>query len=212
MARFGVMILAAALLAGLGSASAETRRVDNVSTIQAVDVSGRFRVEIVPGERAEATLSGPAADLDRMGVRLKDGVLKVWEKCSLFCGRSDLDVVVRVTSPSIAVIEASKGAEVKATGLGGDALAVDIAMGASLDASGTCQTLSVDVAMGGALSAKELVCRRASVDASMGGVASIHATESVKSDASMGGVVTVYGHPPSMDSHGTMGGTTSRAD
>jgi Putative auto-transporter adhesin, head GIN domain len=209
--RFSAVLTVLALLTA-SQAFAEARKVNNVASISAVDLSGRFRAEIVRGDQAGATLVGSSVDLDRLGVRMTNGTLKVWEKCTVFCGKRDLDVVVRIVSPQISAIEASKGVEVTATNVGADDISVDVAMGGTLRISGTCNTLSADVAMGGALSASDLSCRRVVVDAAMGGAASVRASESAVSEARMGGAVTIHGNPPQLDASGAMGGTTSRAD
>lgn len=213
--RTTVAVLAGALL-GLGLcptfAAADTRRVNNVQTITSVDLAGRFRAEIVTGGEAGATLTGPKGDLDRIGVRLVNGRLKLWEKCAMFCGRRDLDVMVRVVAPRIEEIDASKGVTVTALNVDAEALALDASMGAAVTVSGRCKMLAADVAMGASLTAKDLDCERVAVDASMGGTASVHASDTAVTEASMGGVIAVHGHPPHLDSSSSMGGTTTRED
>lgn len=208
-------VLAACLvgLVGLTSAaSAETRRVNNITTINAVEAEGRFKLEIVAGDVAEATLTGPADQVSRIGIRYRDGSIRFWEKCTVFCGKQDLDVVVRVVSPRVNEIDLAKGVEARADGIAAQALGIDVAMGASLRISGSCDTLSADVVMGGALSAEHLACRSVSVDAAMGGAADIRASAQVSADATMGGAITVHGAPPRIESSGSMGGTITTAD
>lgn len=203
--------IAALTLAGF-AAHAETRRVNNITTISAIEAEGRFRIEIVGGDTAGATLTGAPEDVARIGIRYRDGEIRFWEKCTVFCGREDLDVVVRVVAPQLTSLELAKGVEATATGLSARSLAVDVAMGASLRASGQCDTLEADVAMGGSLSAENLACRRVVVDAAMGGAADVRASAEVEADASMGGAITVHGNPPKIDSRGSMGGTISTPD
>jgi hypothetical protein len=212
--RFFAGVLVASSLFGAmaaGPAFAETRRVNNITAISAVDLSGRFKVEISSGDQAGATIEGSAQDLERVGIRVSDGQLKMWEKCTIFCGRRDLDVVVRIVSPRLDTIEVSKGAEVSAAGSYGPLLSLDVAMGGALSISGQCEALEVDVAMGGVLSADNLACRTATVDASMGGVADVRASQAVTAEASMGGVIDVHGKPQ-LDSSTSMGGTVSEKD
>lgn len=207
-----VTILLAAWVLAVGAAAAETRRVNNISTINSVDVSGRFRTVIVRGDMPGATLEGARGDLDKIGIRVLNGDLKLWERCSIFCGRRDLDVVVKIVTPRLSSIDVAKGAEMQADDLNVDNLAVDVTMGGTLKASGVCANLSADVSMGGSLAAANLACRSVSADASMGGSASVFANEAAVADASMGGAVTVHGNPPKFDGGGSMGGTVSRAD
>lgn len=211
MMRIGAIVLAVSLLAA-GSAMAETRRVNNVTAINAVDVSGRFRAEIVRGDTPGATLEGTSGDLDKIGIRISNGELRLWERCSMFCGRRDLDVVVRVVTPRLSSIDVSKGAEVTAADLNADSLSLDVSMGGTLKASGSCSNLSADVSMGGSLSAANLACRAVAADASMGGAATVRASETAAADASMGGSVAVHGNPPKFEGSGSMGGSVSRAD
>lgn len=204
------IVLAASVLA-TGAAAAETRRVNNISTINAVDLSGRFRTEIVRGDTPGATLEGAGSDLDKIGIRVSNGELKLWERCSIFCGRRDLDVVVKIVTPRLSAIEVAKGGEVQAADLNVESLAIDVTMGGTLKASGACTSLSADVSMGGSLAAANLACRNVSADASMGGSASVFASDTAVADASMGGAVTVHGNPPKFDGSGSMGGAVSRA-
>lgn len=208
--------LAAACLGGLScmaaSASAETRRVNNITEINAVEAEGRFKLEIVTGEVAGATLTGPADQIARIGIRYRDGSIRFREKCTVFCGKDDLDVVVRVTAPRVAAIDLAKGVEARAEGVNAGNLGIDVAMGASLTIFGACDTLSADVVMGGALSAEGLACRNVSIDAAMGGAADVRASAQVAADATMGGAITVHGAPPKIDSSGSMGGTISSAN
>lgn len=208
-----VSFVAIAGLALAGAAAhAETRRVNNVTIISAVEAEGRFRIEIVGGETAGATLTGASEDVARIGIRYRDGEIRFWEKCTVFCGRDDLDVVVRVVAPQLSSLELAKGVEATANGLSAQTLEVDVAMGATLRAAGQCDTLEADVAMGGALAAENLACRRVVVDAVMGGAAEVRASAEAEADASMGGAVTVHGNPPKFDASGSMGGTISKAD
>ncbi|MDZ4777472.1 MAG: DUF2807 domain-containing protein [Alphaproteobacteria bacterium] len=194
------------------SAHAETRRVNNITNISSIEAEGRFRIEIVSGATAGATLTGAPDDVARVGIRYRDGDIRFWEKCTVFCGNQELDVVVRIVAPQLTSLELSKGVEATATGLSAQTLSVDLAMGASLRATGQCDTLEADVAMGGALSAENLACRRVVVDAAMGGSADVRASAEAEADASMGGAITIYGNPPRIDSSGSMGGTISTPD
>lgn len=211
MMRIGAIVLAVSVLA-TGVASAETRRVNNVSAINAVDLSGRFRTEIVRGDNPGATLEGTSGDLDKIGIRISNGELRLWEKCTMFCGRRDLDVVVRIVTPRLSAIDVAKGAEVQVADLNTDSLSIDVTMGGTVKASGVCSNLSADVSMGGSLAAANLACRKVSADASMGGAATVRASEMAVVDASMGGAVTVHGAPPKFEGSGSMGGSVSRAD
>lgn len=195
----------------MGSAAAEVRRVSNVTAISEIDVSGRFRVEIVQGDQAGATLEGEPAALARLGIRYSKGRLKVWEKCTVFCGRDDVDAVLRVVSPRVDGIEVAKGAEVSASGAYGPALSLDVSLGGSLAISGQCEGLEADIAMGGVLAADTLSCRTVAVDASMGGAAQVRASERATAEASMGANIAIHG-TSRLDSHTSMGGAISIED
>jgi len=207
------VIPAIASLVLIGAAAhAETRRVNAITTISTIEADGRFKLEIVGGDTAGATLAGAPEDIARVGIRYRDGELRLREKCRVFCGNDNLDVVVRVVAPQLTSLQLAKGVEATATDLAAQSLTLEVAMGATLRASGRCDTLEADVTMGGALSAKDLECRRVEVDATMGGAAAVRAIEEAKADASMGGAVTVHGNPPRMDSRSAMGGAISLAD
>lgn len=203
-----IILAGAAALVLAGNAAAETKAIA-VTDIASLKVSGRFETDVVQGPRTSAVLEGPADDIARLGIRFERGALRVWEKCTVFCGNRDLDVTLKVTAPMLRAIDAEKGATVRARAITVGAMTLDVAMGANLEIDGRCTTLTADAAMGGGLDAGAFVCGDVEVDAAMGGSATVHATQSLKAEASMGGAISAAGSPARRDVSTMMGGDVS---
>jgi hypothetical protein len=197
----------AALLAIAAPAQAESRTIE-VAAFHAINAEGPFRVNYTPNARASVFVRG--ADLDRVRIRVVNGVLRISQRCTFLCisNRGPI-AVIEAASPSIDSFSASKGAEAYARGVRARNFDASASMGGNLTVAGSCDTLDASVSMGGVLTAKELRCASASVSASMGGIADVHANGSVRASASMGGTIDVSGAPQERHASSSMGGTIS---
>lgn len=202
-----ILILGACALAlSAAPAFAETRTL-TPPAFEAIEASGPYEVEYVPGEAYSVTLSGTPRNLDRTQVRVRDGVLQIKQRCRWICNSRGTLATIRITAPAVDTFDAALGVDVRARGVEANEISLDVSMGATMHISGACGTLQADVSMGGALRAQELRCRIADVDVSMGGDANVHATDSVNADASMGGSLSVAGTPDARRTSRSMGGS-----
>lgn len=197
------LITAAALVALVGVANAETRNLVNFTGVSAAD---RIHVEVATGEGYRVEVSG--SDADKVTTRIDDGTLVIRRtNRPLFGGTPPIDATVRVTLPRVENLASSRGAELTATNVTGDNVALAASMGGELSVSGTCGTLDAAVSMGGTIRAEAFQCQNANIAASMGGDARIYAASSFDAAASMGGSVNVAGGGRGDDIATSMGGS-----
>ncbi|MGE0044616.1 MAG: head GIN domain-containing protein [Hyphomonadaceae bacterium] len=199
---------AAIVLAAAAPASAEVRTV-NAAPFTAIDASGPYRVNFLPGETHSVRLEGTQRNLDRTRVDVRNGVLRISQRCNFFCNSIGTLATINVTAPALSRAEASMGVDVRASGIAAERFTAEASMGGELRLEGECGDLRAEASMGGMLEATGLRCRTASADASMGGSVEISASQSVNAEASMGGEVEVAGGPQQRTTASTMGGMIS---
>ena len=200
------LITAAALAALLGSAQAETRNLTNFTGVSAAD---RIHVEVATGDSYRVEVTG--ADADKVTTRIDNGTLVIRRTHRpLWGGTPPMDAMVRVTLPHVANLASSRGAELTATNVNADSMALAASMGGELNVSGTCGTLDAAVSMGGSIRAQDFQCQNANIAASMGGDARVFASNSFDAAASMGGSVNVAGGGRGDDIATSMGGSVER--
>lgn len=200
------LITAAALVALVGVAHAETRNLANFTGVSAAD---RIHVEVATGESYRVEVTGSEAD--KVTTRIDDGTLVIRRtNRPLFGGTPPIDAAVRVTLPHVENLASSRGAELTATNVTADSMALAASMGGELHVTGTCDTVDVAVSMGGSIRAQGFQCQNANIAASMGGDARIYAANSFDASASMGGSVNVAGGGRGDDIATSMGGSVDR--
>jgi hypothetical protein len=221
-----VVSVALAAWALAGAANAETRNVSGFTEINAAD---RITVEVLVGEAYSVQVTGP--DADRVRTHVDGRTLRISDRNRpWFGGTPDLDATVRITSPRVEGVAASRGAELTATlsgqcgafsaaaAMGGTAsvsgvncsnVSASASMGGSLEMAGACGDLSASASMGGEVRARDLQCRTVDASASMGGALRVYASESYDASASMGGAVDVDGAPRRGDATSALGGSIS---
>lgn len=197
------LITAAAVVAVVGVGHAETRNLTNFTGVSAAD---RIRVEVATGDGYRVEVTGSEAN--KVRTRIDDGTLVIRRtNRPFFGGTPPIDASVRVTLPRVESLASSRGAQLTATGVTANSMALAASMGGELRVSGACDTVDVAVSMGGSIRAEDFLCQNANVAASMGGDARIYAANRFDAAASMGGAVNVAGGGRGDDIATSMGGS-----
>jgi len=203
------LILAAsvfALSAAVAGAAGAAPR--NLSGFTSVSANAGTEVEVVIGPNFSVDVSG--SDADRIITRVADGKLIVEPRRGVsFRGRRDARV--RVTMPSVEGLEAASGASLRASGVNGGALVLDVSSGANLNVAGACASFTADVSSGANLRSEGMRCENGSVDVSSGGNAQVFASGRLNVDASSGGLVILHGGGGLGDVDTSSGGSVRRA-
>jgi hypothetical protein len=202
------ILLAPAMIAialAATSASAETR---NHSGFQGVAARDGVQVYVTQGEGYRVDVTG--RDAARVRTEVRDHTLQISRRNTNWFGLGrDLDATVRVTMPVVEDLSAARGASLSASNLRAGDLDLSAAMGADVEASGTCQSLSASASMGAAVDASGLACVSAEASASMGADVSVNATGSFEASASMGASISNSGNATRQDISSSMGGSVS---
>lgn len=202
--RLFLAVSAVALLAA-GSAQADTR---NLAGFTKVEANAGTDVEVTVGAAFRVEVTG--RDADRIITRIVGDTLVV-EPQRGFSWRGR-QANIRVSMPSVDGLSASSGADLVATGVNAQNLALDSSSGADLRVSGACATFNADASSGADIHAQNLRCENGNVDASSGGGARVFASGRLDVDASSGGSVVAYGNPGIGNIDLSSGGSLRRAD
>jgi hypothetical protein len=224
-----------------GPAWAESRSFE-LSGFDKVDIAAGLDAVIHQGDFAVTAASNNPDALDNLQLSVVDGVLRARLDESfldfIFSGGlvgmliNDNAVTIDITLPTLAGLEASAGADIKAQGVTSDQLDVTASSGANislrdarlgtvragsssgadLTLSGTADSISAQSSSGADLDAGDLVAATAKAEASSGANVSVHATARLQANASSGGDIDVYGNPAERDVDASSGGDVNFED
>jgi hypothetical protein len=187
------------------TAHAETR---NLSGFRGVAAQDGVEVIVTQGEGFRVDVTG--RDAARVRTEVRDDTLRISRvRRSWFGFDHDIDATVRVTMPAVEDLSAARGATLTATNIRARDLDLSAAMGAELEVSGVCNTVSVSAAMGASVDAEHLVCASADVSASMGADVEINATNTFDASASMGASINNNGEGATGDISAAMGASVN---
>jgi hypothetical protein len=216
------IVLAAGVLALATFPALADSKTYDVAAFDRAEFSSSVSATIVigPTQSVVAEAADPAV-LEDLRVQVVAGRLNVWLESDfwdLFSFRSD-DVHVSVTVPALTGIVANSSADVKASGIAGEAIDVEVSSSASvvltdlavksarLEASssgdlvldGTCVTASVQVSSSATVAGDRFECVDLDIDASSSAKARLFATGQVNADVSSSAKVELFGKPAHVD-------------
>lgn len=202
------ILLAPALIAVALAATAASAETRNLSGFQGVAARDGIEVYVTQGEAFRVDVSGP--DAERVRTEVQDETLRISRRSVNWFGfNRDLSATVRVTLPVVEDLSAARGASLRATDLRAGNLDLSAAMGADMEISGTCSSVSASAAMGASLDASALVCSHAEASAAMGADVNVNATNAFEASASMGASISNSGNASRQDISSSMGGSVS---
>lgn len=202
------MLLAPALVALALTASVAQAETRNHSGFQGVAARDGVDVYVTQGEGFRVDVTG--RDAARVLTEVRDNTLQISQRNRSWFGfQRDLDATIRITMPVVEDLSAARGASLRATDLRAGDLDLSAAMGADLEAFGTCRSLSASASMGAAVDASGLACTNADASASMGADVNVNATTSFEASASMGASINNSGNATRQDISSSMGGSVS---
>ena len=198
-------IFAAASVALVGAALAETGTTYNFTGFDELDVSAGVEVNYQPAEAYSIVAHFRRGGPEDLKIRQDGGRLIVTRKTKTGWG-DHLRVTVEVRSPELTAIEASSGSSVEATGISADTFELRVSSGADVDISGTCQEMTVKASSGGSADAQSLKCERVFAKASSGGNVEAYASTQATGKTSSGGSIDIWGDPPQREANTSISG------
>lgn len=212
------------LISGNGNRKDETRAV---STINNLDIQGRFSVFLTQGEKASLKINADENLLKLVESTNEEGELSLRIK-----GRINSNDVIKlyITADSLQNLDFSAGANVETPQeLRGEKLKINSSAGASgnlklryneivcdahagsdLTLLGITNISSFIFSSGASINAEELKTKRASVEGSAGGNASINVEDELSAELSAGASLDYSGNPKVTKMETTAGGSINK--
>lgn len=219
MKKFGILIFAAAIVAGIlvtslfsfgrtagtlfnislakktkgsGRVATESR---GVRDFKGVDVGGTFQVEIVAGKDFAVEIEADDNLIPLVRTDVRGGVLYIETD-----GRVSTEngLKARIFAPDIDSIDASGVARVNLSGVGNEEVRVDTSGASKIAVEGETGKLIVEVSGASSVDAEKLKARSAAVNASGASSVSVFAAEAIRSDASGASRIVYSGGPKSV--------------
>ncbi len=200
---------------GEGDGGARGQRNFEVGAFQSVSLEGSHDVVVAVGGAPSVRAEGSAEALERLDVRVENGVLKIGTRREGWLSgmRHHRGVTVHVTAPALSSaaiagsgdmrIDRVQAQDFEASVAGSGDLEIgtlqarraefDIAGSGGIRAAGTAEVAEISIAGSGSMSLDALETRRASVSVAGSGDVSLRATEAVEGSIMGSGDVTVRG-------------------
>ena len=189
---------AAFAFGGCGDAVAgpSTTRTPPVEAFHGLRVGGAFDVTVTPAAAHRVVLRGPAEHLERVTVRVTDGVLEIGHADR---GWTVADVAVEVFTPRLAQLDVSGAVTLVARDLSGPTLRVEASGASDLTLAGAVDRLALEVS--GASDVKALGLRAKTVAADVSGASDVkvRAEDRLEVEASGASDVRYAGEPATVD-------------
>lgn len=188
-----VLALVSALASAEPSVVTEARTVPE---FHAIDLAGVLDVNVSVGSPAKVEVTGEPALVAKVTTSVEHGVLVLdTRKLRKFQTNRRDSLRVTITAPSLSSLVLSGVGSLKAAGLTGDNLAIDLSGTGEISAAGSTSALHVKISGVGDVRAKDLPARSATVELGGPGHATVRATESIDARLTGIGDIDVYGHP-----------------
>jgi len=209
-------------------ASAETKDY-NMDSFNALDVSAGVTVIYEVGESQSVVAENNRGNFDKLRIENRGDTLVIKRANSGWFRRNRENYTVRVTGPAVSAIDSSSGSMVKANGVSGNDVDLEVSSGASLhvtnvqadsislgassgsrlEAAGSCSGAEIDASSGASIDANDLICVDVDAGASSGASVRAHASKSVDGHASSGASVKVTGGATDIEKSRSSGGSVT---
>lgn len=189
-----------------GSGNIVTEQRD-VSEFSRVSVGGVFKAEITAGQNFSVTVEADDNLLPLIETEVRGDTLSISTDSRL---RSDRPILVRVTAPNIAEVEASGAADVSVSGVHNEMLSLSLSGASKMNAAGDTGQFFAEISGASSLTAFDLSARSARVRTSGASRSQVNAAEDLFADASGASTILYKGSPEIRRS--SSGASTIRAD
>ncbi len=164
----------------------------NLSAFEKIEVGGNFNVEFVQGAQKSVTVTGPQYEMDHLTIEVKGSKLEIgfddeyYKNDKTFNGknnkRSKSPVTVKMSAPSVSLIDMSLSASFKASTLRhGGQLKLEASTSGKINLESVqCGSLSADADTSGSIKIDEVQTSDADLDADTSGSVYAKSLSSVK--------------------------------
>jgi hypothetical protein len=174
---------------GSGNTVTESR---NVSEFSSVSVEGIFKAEVTSGKDFSVTVEADDNLLPLIETEVRGDTLRIYTESRL---RSPRPIMIRVTAPNIAEVEASGAADVNVSGINNERLSLSLSGASKMNAAGDTGQFFAEISGASSLMAFDLSARSARVRTSGASRSRVNAAEKLFADASGASTILYKGSP-----------------
>ncbi len=184
------------LIAGAAMAAESTQTFD-VKGFTGIEVDGHVGLDVSVGEKFAVKVSGREADMERLRVEVRDGVLHIYKerrkRGSRRQGSRELHATIAL--PKLNSVDIDGMSDAKIRNIDSDNFSLSVDGHGELILSGKCGTSVIDIDGHAEIEGREFRCKNVSLKVNGHGEIELYASETLAVDISGHGDVEIYGNP-----------------
>ncbi len=184
------------LIAGAAMAAESTQTFD-VKGFTGIEVDGHVELDVSVGEKFAVKVSGREADMERLRVEVRDGVLHIYKERRKRGSRRENSRELRATIalPKLNSVDIDGMSDAKIRNIDSDNFSLSVDGHGELTLSGKCGTSVIDIDGHAEIEGREFRCKNVSLNVDGHGEIELYAGETLAIDISGHGDVEIYGNP-----------------
>jgi len=184
------------LIAGAAMAAESTQTFD-VKGFTGIEVDGHVELDVSVGEKFAVKVSGREADMERLRVEVREGVLHIYEESLKRGSRRERsrEIHATIALPKLNSVDIDGMSDAKIRNIESDNFSLSVDGHGELTLSGKCGTSVIDIDGHAEIEGREFKCENVSLKVDGHGEIELYAGETLAVDISGHGDVEIYGNP-----------------
>ena len=184
------------LIAGAAAAAESTQTFD-VKGFTGIKIDGHVEIDVSVGEKFAVKVSGREADMERLRVEVRDGVLHIYEERRKRGSRRERsrELHATIALPRLNRVDIDGMSDGKIRNIDSENFSLSVDGHGELTLSGKCGTSEIDIDGHAEIEGREFKCKNVSLNVDGHGDIELYAGETLAVDISGHGDVEIYGNP-----------------
>lgn len=190
-------IAAAGFLIAGAAMAAESTQTFEVKGFTGIEVDGHVGLDVSVGEKFAVKVSGREADMERLRVEVRDGVLRIYKERRKRGSRRQRsrELQATIALPKLNSVDIDGMSDAKIRNIDSDNFSLSVDGHGELTLSGKCGTSVIDIDGHAEIEGREFKCKNVSLSVDGHGEIELYAGETLAVDISGHGDVEIYGNP-----------------
>ena len=184
------------LIAGAAMAAESTQTFD-LKDFTGIEVDGHVGLDVSVGEKFAVKVSGREADMERLRVEVRDGVLHIYKERRKRGSRRQRsrELHATIALPKLNSVDIDGMSDAKIRNIDSDNFSLSVDGHGELILSGKCGSSVIDIDGHAEIEGREFKCKNVSLKIDGHGEIELYAGETLAVDISGHGDVEIYGNP-----------------
>ncbi len=195
-----------------GSAlAADISKTYDLEPFTGIETEGDYEIELMAGTTQKVMASSNEKTLKRLKMKVSNGILNIDMKSSdtWFSDDND-DIKITINVKELNQLDISGSVDLKATGISGKELKIDISGSSDMNLAGTVDNLIFDIAGSADIEAGKLVAKNIKVEVAGSADLEVNAIDSLDSKISGSGEISYVGSPTKVNTRVAGSGTIKK--